>query len=325
MAKRFHKIRFNEQSLEHEEVPFALRDYVLYFAGRTIVVGGIAAASIVLFERFFESPVDRARERELVFLEQQVERLSAEVGQMEVILADIENRDDAIYRSIFGTGPFPEHLRNPGTGGADRARHVRGYEHSESIVSLSAEVSELQRKLVAQSRSFDDVLDLAKQKREMLLTIPAIQPVRNEDLKRMASGYGYRIHPIYKVRKFHYGMDFSAPTGTEIFATGDGVIEEVKRQYNGYGRHVVVRHGFGYQTLYAHMSKILVKEGQRVKRGEVIGLVGNTGTSVAPHLHYEVHKDGKKVNPAHYYFNDLTPEQYEEMMMKNEAPNQSFD
>lgn len=325
MAKRFHKIRFNEQSLAHEEVPFALRDYVLFFAVRTIVVVGIGAASITIFDRYFESPEDRAREREIAFLEQQVDRLTAEVEEMEVVLGDIETRDDAIYRSIFGTDPFPEHLRNPGVGGADRTRHMRGYEHSDAIVSLSLEVAELQRKLVSQSRSFDEVLDLAKQKQEMLLTIPAIQPVRNEDLKRMASGYGYRIHPIYKVRKFHYGMDFSAPTGTEIFATGDGVIEKVSRQYNGYGRHVVVRHGFGYQTLYAHMSKILVRKGQTVKRGEVIGLVGNTGTSVAPHLHYEVHKDGKKVNPAHYYFNDLTPEQYEEMLMKNEAPNQSFD
>jgi murein DD-endopeptidase MepM/ murein hydrolase activator NlpD len=325
MAKRFHKIRFNEQSLAHEEVPFALRDYVLFFALRTAVVVGVATVSIVVFDRYFESPADRAREREIAFLAQQVDRLTAEVQEMEVVLGDIETRDDAIYRSIFGTDPFPEHLRNPGIGGADRTRHMRGYEHSDAIVSLSLEVAELQRKLVSQSRSFDEVLDLAKQKQEMLLTIPAIQPVRNEDLKRMASGYGYRIHPIYKVRKFHYGMDFSAPTGTEIFATGDGVIEKVSRQYNGYGRHVVVRHGFGYQTLYAHMSKILVREGQTVKRGEVIGLVGNTGTSVAPHLHYEVHKDGKKVNPAHYYFNDLTPEQYEEMLMKNEAPNQSFD
>jgi murein DD-endopeptidase MepM/ murein hydrolase activator NlpD len=325
MKKRFHKIRFNEQSLAHEEVPFALRDFVFYFAGRAAIVLLIAIASISIFETYFESPADRAREREMAFLEQELDRLVREVEEMEVVLSDIETRDDAIYRSIFGTDPFPEHLRNPGVGGADRTRHMRGYLHSESIVSLSMEVAELQRKVVAQSRSFDQVLELAKQKKEMLESIPAIQPVRNEDLKRMASGYGYRIHPIYKVRKFHYGMDFSAPTGTEIFATGDGVVLEVKRKYNGYGRHVVVKHGFGYETLYAHMSKILVKEGQSVKRGEVIGLVGNTGTSVAPHLHYEVHKDGKKVNPAHYYFNDLTPEQYEEMLLKNESPNQSFD
>lgn len=325
MAKRFHKIRFNEHSLEHEEIPFALRDYVFFFAGRLILIGAIAGGSIAVFEKFFESPADRAREREIAFLEQEVLRLQGDVSEMSVILNDIETRDDAIYRSIFGTDPFPGHLRNPGIGGADRTRHLRGYDHSESIVSLSEEVSELQRKLVAQSRSFDEVLDLAKQKRELLQSIPAIQPVRNEDLKRMASGYGYRIHPIYKVRKFHYGMDFSAPTGTDIFATGDGVVVKVSRQYNGYGRHVIVKHGFGYETLYAHMSKILVKEGQTVHRGEVIGLVGNTGTSVAPHLHYEVVKDGKKVNPAHYYFNDLTPEQYEQMLIQNEAPNQSFD
>lgn len=168
-------------------------------------------------------------------------------------------------------------------------------------------------------------MELADKQTEMLQSIPAIQPVRNTELRRMASGYGYRIHPIYKVRKMHYGMDFAAPTGTEIFATGDGVVTLAKQTYNGYGIHVIIRHGFGYETLYAHMSKVLVKQGQRVKRGEVIGLIGSTGTSVAPHLHYEVHKNGEKVNPAQYYFNDLTPEQYEAMLIQSENSNQSFD
>ncbi len=308
-----------------EELPFALRDYLLLGFKKTLFFSCIVVGSIFVFDRYFESPSDRIRERELHFLESQVNRIHEDLDNMGVILEDISSRDDAIYRAIFGSDPYPQHLRNPGVGGSDRTRNLRGYSHSEAVISLEVSLAELQRKLVAQSRSFDDVLVLAQNRTEMLKSIPAIQPVRNEDLRRMASGFGYRIHPIYKVRKMHYGMDFASPTGTEIFATGDGVVVKTKRLYNGFGRHVVIKHGFGYETLYAHMSESLVKKGQRVKRGEVIGLVGSTGTSSAPHLHYEVHKDGKRVNPAQYFFNDLSPEQYEEMLKKVDDSNQSFD
>lgn len=325
MAKRFHKFRFNERSLQMEELPFALRDYLLFGFKKILFFSCIAGGSIFLFDFYFESPSDRARERELNFLEAQLTRMGDDLGNMGVILEDISQRDDAIYRAIFGSEPYPAHLRNPGVGGVDRARDMRGYSHSEAVISLEVAVAELQRKLVSQSRSFDEVLDLAQNRTEMLKSIPAIQPVRNEDLRRMASGFGYRIHPIYKVRKMHYGLDFSAPTGTEIFATGDGVVIKSKRLYNGFGRHVIIKHGFGYETLYAHMSETLVRKGQKVKRGEVIGLVGSTGTSSAPHLHYEVKKDGKRVNPAQYFFNDLSPEQYEEMLKKVDDANQSFD
>ncbi|MDE0979401.1 MAG: M23 family metallopeptidase [Flavobacteriales bacterium] len=325
MAKRFHKFRFNERTLQMEELPFALRDFLLFGFKKLLFFSCIAGSSILVFDRYFESPADRVRERELEFVESQLDRMAVSVTDMGVILEDISRRDDAIYRAIFGTDPYPEHLRNPGIGGSDQMRDLRGFSHSEVVISLENTVAELQRKLVAQSRSFDDVLALAQNRTEMLKSIPAIQPVRNEDLRRMASGYGYRIHPIYKVRKMHHGMDFAAPTGTEIFATGDGKVVLSKRLYNGFGRHVIIKHGFGYETLYAHMSKTLVKKGQRVKRGEVIGLVGSTGTSSAPHLHYEVHKDDKRVNPAPYFFNDLSPEQYEEMLAKVEDSNQSFD
>ncbi len=325
MQKRFHKIQFNDRSLEVQQVPFDLKDYVYFFLKRVVALGVIAAASIYTFDRWFESPADVARDRELAFLKDQLEGLNEDLAQMDAVLADISHRDDAIYRSIFGTDPYPAYLRNPGVGGVDRTKHLAGHAWSEELIAVSEGVAELQRKLVAQSRSFDEVLDLARNNTELLKSIPAIQPVRNEDLKRMASGYGYRIHPIYKVRKFHYGMDFSAPTGTEIFATGDGEVILAKRTYNGFGRHVIIRHGFGYETLYAHMSEILVKRGDKVRRGDLIGLVGSTGTSVAPHLHYEVHKDGKRLNPAHFYFNDLTPEQYEELLMQSEQENQSFD
>ncbi|MDA1336913.1 MAG: M23 family metallopeptidase [Bacteroidetes bacterium] len=325
MKKRFKKYHYNERALRMEEVPFDLRDYVKHFGKKLLVFVLIAGGSVLLFDRFFESPKDRTHQREVAFLEERLTELNGELEDMSLILDDIADRDDAIYRSIFGVDAYPNHLRVPGIGGADRMKKFRGYDHSEAVISSESKISELQRRLVAQSRSFEEVMELADKQTEMLQSIPAIQPVRNTELRRMASGYGYRIHPIYKVRKMHYGMDFAAPTGTEIFATGDGVVILAKQTYNGYGIHVIIRHGFGYETLYAHMSKVLVKQGQRVKRGEVIGLIGSTGTSVAPHLHYEVHKNGEKVNPAQYYFNDLTPEQYEAMLIQSENSNQSFD
>jgi len=322
---RFKKSKFNQETLQTEVVTYTFKDYLwwsLRNIGWIILVG---TSSVLLFDFAFDSPKDRYQAREIAFLETQITRFENDIEEMVTVLDNIEVRDDAIYRTIFGTDPYPEYRRNPGVGGADRNRAFRGYDHTDEISYLTDKVSEVQRRLVAQSRSFDEVIELANTHEERLHSIPAIQPVRNDDLKKVASGWGNRFHPIYKVIKFHYGMDFSAPTGTEIFATGDGEVVKVRRSYTGYGRHIVIRHGFGYETLYAHMSKTLVKKGQNVKRGEVIGLVGNTGTSTTSHLHYEVSKDGKKVNPAHYYFNDLTPEQYEILLKNAEIAHQSFD
>ena len=322
---RFKKSKFNPESLQIEEIPYSFWDYVWWSLRNVGLILLVGTCSILLFDYAFDSPKDRAMAREISFLEQQITVLESDIDEVVDVLGDLEVRDDAIYRTIFGAEPYPEHRRNPGVGGADRTRALRGYEHTDEVSSLQIRISEVQRRLVAQSRSFDEVMELAATHEARLQSIPAIQPVRNDDLKRMASGWGYRFHPIYKVRKFHFGMDFSAPIGTEIFATGDGEVVKVRRSYTGYGRHIVIRHGFGYETLYAHMSKTLVKKGQKVKRGEVIGLVGNTGTSTTSHLHYEVSKDGRKVNPAHYYFNDLTPEQYEIMLKNSEMSHQSFD
>ena len=322
---RFKKSKFNPESLQIEEIPYSFWDYVWWSVRNVGLILLVGTCSILLFDYAFDSPKDRTMAREISFLEQQITVLESDIDEVVDVLGDLEVRDDAIYRTIFGAEPYPEHRRNPGVGGADRTRALRGYEHTDEVSSLQIRISEVQRRLVAQSRSFDEVMELAATHEARLQSIPAIQPVRNDDLKRMASGWGYRFHPIYKVRKFHFGMDFSAPIGTEIFATGDGEVVKVRRSYTGYGRHIVIRHGFGYETLYAHMSKTLVKKGQKVKRGEIIGLVGNTGTSTSSHLHYEVSKDGKKVNPAHYYFNDLTPEQYEIMLKNSEMSHQSFD
>ncbi len=320
-----YRYRYNPEQLQYEKVPFTWQDYFLLGVKWVGFAGIVSFIAIYTFNAFFESPKQRALEREVDFLEEEVDRMKSEVQQMEQVVDEIAERDDDIYRNIFGAERYPKHLRRPGIGGTDRMKHLRGYEHTESVIETRQRISEVQRKLVAQSKSFEELFELARNKEEMLASIPAIQPVRNEDLTRVASGYGYRIHPIYKVRKLHTGMDFTAPTGTDIFATGDGVVTRVERKLNGYGKNVVIQHGFGYETLYAHMSEILVREGQAVKRGEVIGRVGNTGTSVGPHLHYEVVKEGRKVNPAYFYFNDLTADQFERLLERASASNQSFD
>jgi ABC-type multidrug transport system fused ATPase/permease subunit len=320
-----YRYRYNPEQLKFEQVPFTWKDYARIGSVWLLVIGSVAFGSIYVFTRFVESPRERAQQRELEFLQAQVEVMNKELNRIEKVVDEIALRDDDIYRNIFGAEPFPQHLRRPGIGGSDRMKDLRGYSNSEAVIETKSRISTLQRKLVAQSKSFEELFELAKNKEEMLASIPAIQPIRNDDLTRVASGYGYRIHPIYKVRKLHTGMDFTAPEGTEIFATGDGVVVQVETLTNGYGRHVVIQHGFGYETLYAHMSQILVKKGQKIKRGEVIGLVGNTGTSVGAHLHYEVIQNGTKVNPAYFYFNDLTPEQFERLLEQASRSNQSFD
>jgi murein DD-endopeptidase MepM/ murein hydrolase activator NlpD len=181
------------------------------------------------------------------------------------------------------------------------------------------------KKIYVQSTSYDQLIKLAKNKETMLACIPAIMPISNKDLKRTASGWGWRIHPIYKIRKFHYGMDFTAPTGTDIYSTGDGVVELVESSMRGYGNHIVINHGYGYKTIYAHLNGFNVKQGQQVKRGDIIGFVGNSGMSTAPHLHYEVMRNGEKVNPVNYYFNDLSAEEYERMIEISIKSGQTFD
>jgi len=280
---------------------------------------------IIIFFQFFDSPKEKRLNREIDLLTTQYEIVGDQLKQVELVLDDVQNRDDNIYRVIFEADPIPKSIRKAGYGGVNRYENLKGFNNSELIINTSKKVNQLSKQLYIQSKSFDDIIELAKNKSDMLSALPAIQPVSNKNLSRMASGYGYRIHPIYKTRKLHTGMDFSAKTGTPIYATGDGKISKVRRSRRGYGNHVIIDHGYGYKTLYAHMNKYSVKKGQKVKRGEVIGYVGSTGTSVAPHLHYEVHKDGRKINPVNFYFNDLNPKEYEKMLEISSQNNQSFD
>lgn len=319
------KYRYNPRTLTYEKVKFSTADYLKFGLRYLAIVAFISFASIKVFTTYVQSPREVELEHELQFLRSQLNYIHSELDTLNTVAVDLRRQDDEVYRSIFGAPRYPEHLRNPGIGGSDRFNTLKGYESSEDIIETRKRISVLQRQLVAQSRSLEDVYTMARNKSEMLQSIPAIQPVNNKDLKYVASGYGMRIHPIYKIPKMHTGLDFTAPKGTEIYATGDGVVKDVERESGGYGHHVVIEHGFGYSTLYAHMSKINVKRGEKVKRGQVIGLIGNTGTSAGAHLHYEVIKDGEKVNPAYYFFNDLSPEQYDELLERASQANQSFD
>ena len=298
-----------------------IKGYFIFFLSSVLLSFFI----LLIFYQFFDSPKEKKLKLEIQNLTSQYEVIDKNMKQVEIVLDEIQDRDDNIYRVIFEADPIPTSIRKQGFGGVNRYEKLLGLSNSELMINTSKKIDQLTKQLYLQSKSFDEVIDLAKNKSNMLASIPAIQPVANKDLKRMASGFGYRIHPIYKTRKMHYGMDFSAKTGTEIYSTGDGVVSKVKRSKRGYGNYVKINHGFGYETLYAHMSKYIVKKGQKVKRGEVIGFVGNSGISTAPHLHYEVRKDNKKINPVNFYYNDLSPEEYEKMLEISLQSNQSLD
>lgn len=294
----------------------------LVFLGASTFCGIIMT---VIFFQFFDSPKEKRLKRDISDLLTQYNLLNKDIKDINLVLKDIQDRDDNIYRVIFEADPIPSSIRQAGFGGVNRYKHLETMSNSDIIIETTKKIDVISKQLYIQSKSFDEVIELVQNKTEMLASLPSIQPVANKNLKRMASGWGYRMHPIYKTKKFHYGMDFSAPTGTPIYATGNGKIKKIKYSRRGYGKHIIIDHGYGYETLYAHMSKYNVSRGQKVKRGEIIGYVGSTGTSVAPHLHYEVYKDGRKVNPVQYYYNDLTPEEYDKMLELASKENQSFD
>ncbi|MFP4605391.1 MAG: M23 family metallopeptidase [Bacteroidales bacterium] len=320
-----YKYKYNPRTVRYEKVKLTWKDKLIRFLTYFSATILIAIMYNFVFSIFFDTPKEKGLHRENRQLKLQYELLNKRFALVENTLENLQQRDNSIYRVIFETDPIPASVREAGFGGSDRYEDLKGFENSEIVVKTASRLDKLSKQLYVQSKSYDEIVDLAKNKEDMLASIPAIMPISNKDLTRTASGFGWRIHPIYKIKKFHEGMDFTAPTGTEIYATGDGVVEKVKNSLRGYGKHVVVNHDFGYKTLYAHLNDFNVRRGQRVKRGDVVGYVGNTGLSTAPHLHYEVEKDGSAVNPVHYYFNDLTPEQYEKMIVISSNSGQTFD
>lgn len=319
---RYH---FNPKSLKIEKIQVTLRQKVARLL--SIVATGLVFATVVLLlaYNFLESPKERMLERELDQYELQYKILNDRLAQVQSVVTDLQDRDDNIYRVIFESEPIPSSVRKAGFGGADRYEKFEGYKNSEIIKSTTQKLDMITSQLYVQSKSYDEVFELAKKKENMMASIPAIQPISNKKLRRIGSYYGYRTDPFYKVTKFHEGIDFTASVGTEIYATGDGTVVSVERSRGGYGNCIIVNHGFGYQTLYAHLSKMDVRRGQKVTRGQVIGRVGNTGKSTAPHLHYEVHKGTKSIDPINYFFNDITPEEYELMTELSQRPSQTLD
>ena len=319
------KYHFNTHTLKYERVVIGWRKRFLRILGwfATAVVFGVLI--MVFAYNFFDSPKEKRLKRQLEETNFQLELLDQRADQVAAVLKDIQERDNTIYRVIFEAEPIPESVREAGFGGIDKYRSLRDYYNPEELINITKKIDKLSKQLYVQSKSFDEVWSLVKSKADMLASIPAIQPVSNKDLTRVASGYGWRIHPIYKTEKLHSGMDFTAPVGTEIYATGSGTVSKVELNGRGYGHNVIINHGFGYETLYGHMSKIAVRAGQKVSRGDLVGYVGNTGTSSGPHLHYEVRKNNNPVNPVNFYYNDLSPEEYEKMLELSSRAGQAFD
>ncbi len=322
------KFKFNSESLRYDQIQRSFKDRVLkflaYFVGSLLLAG----VYMLVFSQFFDSPKERRLKRENNQLLAQYEILNKKLNQVGVVLADLEQRDDDLYRTIFEAEPISGSVRSQGLGGVNRYSDLEGYDNSEIVINTAKQLDAITKRMYVQSKSYDALIDLAKNKEDMIASVPAIQPIANKDLKKTASGWGYRIHPIYKIRRFHYGMDFTAPTGTPVYATGNGKVVRVITSRRGYGNQIVVDHGFGYKTRYGHLSHLNgfnVKKGQKVKRGDIIGFVGSTGLSTAPHLHYEVHQNGKKVNPINYYFNDLSAEEWDRMIILSMKSGQSFD
>jgi murein DD-endopeptidase MepM/ murein hydrolase activator NlpD len=320
------KYKFNKKSLTFDRVHTTMRKRLLYFFSHLSTGVVFAAVVLVVAYNFLDSPKEKAQKRELDEMKLQYQILNDQLDKVTTILADLQDRDDNIYRVIFEAEPIASSIRSAGIGGIDRYESFKGYSNSDLIIETEKKMDRIMGKLYVQSKSFDEVFDLAKNKEKMLVSIPAIQPVNNKDLRRVGSYFGYRMDPFYKVRKFHEGMDFSAPVGTEIYATGNGTITAAGRDaQGGYGNVVRIDHGYTYQTLYAHLSRVFVKPGQKILRGQIIGNVGNTGKSTSPHLHYEVRKNGKPLNPIFFFFNDLTPEQFQLMLDLSAQPSQTMD
>lgn len=274
---------------------------------------------------FFETPKSKLQARELETMKQNYNLLNRKIALMDEGLSAIEERDNNIYRVYFNSAAISNEERRAGLGGVNRYKDLEDFNNSDLIIGSSKKVDEIMKALAIQSVSLDEITKLAKQKAVLLKAIPAIQPVKNEDLKQMASGFGYRSDPFTKIRKFHKGMDFSAKTGTPIFATGDGIVRKADASLSGYGNHIEISHGYGYLTLYAHLSKYKVRAGQKVKRGDIIGYVGSTGRSEAPHLHYEVHKNGEVVNPLNFYYGSISAKEYVLITKLANQENQSLD
>ena len=320
------KYYYDTETCKYERVKTKTSDVVLNGLGMMALVLIVAAAMVLAADQVLPSPKTVILENKLAEQKFYVTKLDREIENLSEILTELENRDDNIYRAVLGAEPIDKSIREAGVGGSERYADIRGKDiiDKEMIISLYEKVDKLRRKIYIESKSQDELVKLAEKKEKLFASIPAIQPISNKQLMALASGFGMRTHPIYKVRKLHSGIDFAASIGTPIYATADGKITTVEVKFSGYGKLVEIDHGFGYRTRYAHMHEFAVRKGQQVRRGDLIGYVGNTGLSTAPHLHYEVLINGKQVDPVHYFYNDLSPAEYEKVLELASIENQSL-
>ncbi|OIR12036.1 murein DD-endopeptidase MepM [mine drainage metagenome] len=325
MALKKIKYYYNTHSLRYEKLETPLRVRILQFFGfiAASIVTGLIIVLIVF--RYVDSPKEKLLRQENDAMRENYSVFQERIKQLELQMSELENRDNSVYRSIFEAAPVPDSARIKDSEIKKEVTLVQSMSEDELVHSMAEQLNNLSLRVAYQAKSFDDVDDMVKHKEKLLLAIPAIQPVSNKNLTRIASGFGNRIDPIYKVRRFHAGLDFTAPVGTPIYATADGIVKEAGYSSGGFGNDVVINHGYGYQTLYGHMYRVKAKVGQNVKRGEVIGYVGNTGKSTGAHCHYEVHKNGVPVDPIYYFYNDLTPAQFDRILKLAATANQSLD
>lgn len=300
-----------------------ISNFFLFFL--TSFLFGLSTLLILLNTDWINTPAEISQKRALENYELQFDILNKKLTQIEAVVSHLEDRDNNLYRVYFEASSIPEEQRKAGFGGVNRYKDLEGYDNSELIINTAKRLDILSKQTVVQSRSLDEIERLAANKAELIEAIPSIQPIKNEDLTRMASGYGYRIDPFTKKRRFHYGMDFSAKKGTPIYATGNGIVQRADNRSSGYGRHIRIDHGFGYISLYGHLEKYNVRRGQKVKRGDIIGFVGNTGRSVGPHVHYEIFKDNEKINPLNFYYGNLSQKEFDALLTQSKLENQSMD
>ena len=318
------KFHFNPETLSYEQIEHTIVHKLKQILIHLFSGISLGALFFIVFVSIFDSPEEKQLGLEKSRMQSQYKVLDKQLEELQEVVSDLQERDDNLYRVVFLADPIPYEVRRSTAANAEYYEQLLDMTNSEIVVSSTKKVNELRKQIYIQSKSFDEIVILAKNKEAMLECIPAIQPVLNKDLKHMASGYGWRIDPVYRTRRFHAGMDFAAATGTDIYATGNGTVITTGWK-QGYGNCIEINHGFGYLTLYGHLSAVKCRVGQKVKRGEVIGLVGSTGKSTGPHLHYEVHKNGKVVNPLNFYYGNISAVEYVAIAQLANQENQSFD
>jgi len=322
------KYYYDTETCKYERVKVSTWDVLLNLLGFLTIATILAVGMVVGYNAYFESPKEALLRKENDELKFHYDILQKEMDNVSQMLSALQERDDNIYRVIFEADPIPSTIRTAGVGGSERYKNLaeKDLQQRTLIINNFERVDKLKKGMYIQTKSYDEIIELARNKSDMLAAIPAIQPIQNVELTRLASGFGMRIHPIYKARRMHWGIDFSAPRGTPIYATGDGVVDlaGTSLKKTGYGNQVEINHGYGYVTKYAHMQMLVVKKGDIIKRGQLIGYVGSSGGSTAPHVHYEIMKDGKKIDPIQFIIQDVSDAEYQKLLELASRENQSL-